>query len=999
MKTVSTVLVSLFLLCLFCSNASAQTPPKLWDKAIGGNDFDILSVVYPLADGNYLLGGSSHSPVSGDKSEPAYESTYGDSWLVKMDPSGNKIWDKRFGGSGGEYIAAITATSDGGFLLLGSSWSPVSGDKTQGSRGGNDFWLIKIDALGNKVWDKTYGGSSDDEGYTVVPTADGNFLLGGISRSGISGEKTKADFGSIDYWIIKIDPAGNKLWDNAYGGIWEDDLRHVIPVADGYLLAGYSNSPVTGNKTLPSNGGRDYWMVKVDLSGAKQWEKVYGGNTEDIFTSYVATTDGYLLGGYSLSPVSGDKSESNKGAEDYWIVKINSTGVKSWDKTLGGTGVDELRSIQLHPAGGFMIGGSSRSGITGDKTQANRGWEDYWMIRTDDNGSKIWDLTVGGTDEDELRSMHATPDGGWMVAGFSWSGAGGDKSAPSKGSRDYWMVRLGAPASVNITAVSSMNLCAGANASVTYAAAGTFNAGNVFTAQLSDNTGSFSSAINIGSVTSTASGSIPVTIPSGVFQGSNYRIRVVASSPVITSADNGTNITINRPPVMNSIANETACNNATVTLPAFQSSTAGTTYNWTSSNSSVGLPASGTGDLPSFTAVNAGNTPASATITVTPDLNGCAGSPVSFTLTVNPTPVVSAISDQILCNNATTAAISFAANVSGTVYTWTNTQTSIGLGATGSSNIPSFTATNTGNTAVAATISVTPSANGCTGAAKNFTITVKPTPSVSAVGNVIACHGESLAAINFNGSVSGTVYNWTNNNNTIGLASSGSGNIGAFTATNNGTSPLVSTVSVTPVADGCTGTVGSFTITVNPATKITTQPTGQTVCANTPATFTVVATGTGTLSYQWKKGGTNIAGANSSSYTIASATAADAGAYTVDVTGSCGTVASNTATLVVNTATGCTTSLPVIDASVASSSLMPNLVTGETLLRVQVKRTMKIEWTLTDMTGRVLRRFTQQANAGHANEMRLNVAALGKGMYQLTGHTGNGVIRLKFVRM
>jgi hypothetical protein len=188
---------------------------------------------------------------------------------------------------------------------------------------------------------------------------------------------------------------------------------------------------------------------------------------------------------------------------------------------------------------------------------------------------------------------------------------------------------------------------------------------------------------------------------------------------------------------------------------------------------------------------------------------------------VNPTATVNAIANQVLCKGSNTTAVTFAGPVAGTTYAWTNSNTAIGLAASGTgTGIASFATTNTTTAPLVATITVTPTANGCVGTPLTFTITVNPTPTVAAVTSQVLCHGSSTAAVTFVGTVTGTVFNWTNTNASIGLAASGSGNIASFVATNTGSTQQVATITVTPsFTNGgvtCLGTPTSFTITVNP---------------------------------------------------------------------------------------------------------------------------------------------------------------------------------------
>ncbi len=266
---------------------------------------------------------------------------------------------------------------------------------------------------------------------------------------------------------------------------------------------------------------------------------------------------------------------------------------------------------------------------------------------------------------------------------------------------------------------------------------------------------------------------------------------------------------------------------------------------------------SGTGDISSFTATNTGTSAVTATIEVSPTANSCSGTSETFTITVNPTPTVDAPSDETLCNNASTTAVTFTGDVTGTTYNWTNDDTSIGLASSGTGDISSFTATNTGTSAVTATIEVSPTANSCSGTSETFTITVNPTPTVDAPSDETLCNDASTTAVTFTGDVTGTTYNWTNDDTSIGLASSGTGDISSFTATNTGTSAVTATIEVSPTANSCSGTSETFTITVNPTPTVD-APSDETLCndaSTTAVTFTGDVTGT---TYNWTNDDTSI---------------------------------------------------------------------------------------------------------------------------------------------
>ncbi|HEX8532156.1 MAG TPA: GEVED domain-containing protein, partial [Cytophagales bacterium] len=191
-------------------------------------------------------------------------------------------WNKRFGGTGADSFSKVIRTADGGYLLGGYSASGTGGDKSESSRGGIDMWIVKTDAAGNKLWDKRYGGTGDDYLSTLITTSDGGYLLAGASFSGIGGDKSQDSRGSGDYWVVKIGSTGTKQWDKRFGGSAHDDVRAVLQLPTGeYLLAGHSASGLSGDKTQSSRGGQDYWVVKISSTGTKLWDRAFGGSADD----------------------------------------------------------------------------------------------------------------------------------------------------------------------------------------------------------------------------------------------------------------------------------------------------------------------------------------------------------------------------------------------------------------------------------------------------------------------------------------------------------------------------------------------------------------------------------------------------------------------------------------------------------------------------------------------------------------------------------------------
>jgi gliding motility-associated-like protein len=390
--------------------------------------------------------------------------------------------------------------------------------------------------------------------------------------------------------------------------------------------------------------------------------------------------------------------------------------------------------------------------------------------------------------------------------------------------------------------------------------------------------GVFSSTPGLSLNTSSGVVTFATSTP-GIYDVTN----TISASGGCAAAVHTTQIEIRLTPSVNDPADQELCAGANTTLVTFSGNSGSTTYNWTNDNTSIGLGANGAGNIPSFTAINVGATNQVATITVTPTLNGCDGIPQTFTITVKPTPTVSDPSDQELCAGEATTAVTFSGNIGGTTYNWTNNNTSIGLVASGSGNIASFTATNTGSTPVIATIEVTPTFNGCDGTPQTFTITVNPLPTLVDIVDQELCAGVSTADIIFTGNSGSTTYSWTNDNTATGLAANGSGNILSFTATNSGTTPEVSFIAVTTLLNGCPGESKSFRITVNPVPTVN-DPGNQTICLGESTTDINFSGNIGSTDYNWSATGDNIGLATSGTGDISSFTPSATGTATITVT-------------------------------------------------------------------------------------------------------------------
>jgi hypothetical protein len=359
---------------------------------------------------------------------------------------------KTMGSNSDDLLWSTCLTKDGGLIAGGSSFGDISGEKTENGRGSEDYWIVKLDSAQHIQWDKTLGGNSFDEFFSLQQTYDGGYIVCGSSFSDKSGDKTENSRGSDDYWVVKLDSTGIIEWDKTIGGSNFESFPSVQQTKDsGYILGGTSYSDISGEKTQNSKGSGDYWIVKLDKYGNIKWDKTIGGNnTDNLFSLQQTNDNGYILGGHSYSGKSGDKTENDRGGEffDYWVVKLDSAGNIQWDKTIGGNNNDYLYCVRQTSDTGYILGGYSGSNKSGDKSENNTYQDinftyfDYWVVKLDSKGSIEWDKTVGKKFDDYLFSVQQTKNGDYVLGGSSDSSARDGRTGETKNIYDYWVVRL-----------------------------------------------------------------------------------------------------------------------------------------------------------------------------------------------------------------------------------------------------------------------------------------------------------------------------------------------------------------------------------------------------------------------------------------------------------------------------------------------------------------------------------------------------------------------------
>lgn len=291
-------------------------------------------------------------------------------------------WQKTFGGSGNDWGYSVQQTFGGGFIIAGYTYSFGAGS--------SDVYLIKTDPKGNSLWQKTFGGSSGDYGCSVQLTSDGGFIIAGYTGS--------FGAGSSDVYLIKADPNGNLLWQKTFGGSNLDYGYSVQETNDGgFIITGQTNSSGDPNGNV--------YLIKTDPNGESQWQKTFGGSNYDAGFSIQQTSDGGFI-------IAGTTDSFGTGSSDLYLIKTEPNGNLLWQKSLGG---DYGLSVQQTTDGGFIIAGS-----TG--TFGAEGYADVHLVKTDPNGNLLWQKIFDRDYWDEGRSVLQTPDGGFIIAGFSGPG-------------------------------------------------------------------------------------------------------------------------------------------------------------------------------------------------------------------------------------------------------------------------------------------------------------------------------------------------------------------------------------------------------------------------------------------------------------------------------------------------------------------------------------------------------------------------------------------------
>lgn len=402
---------------------------------IGGTNNDAFTTVEKTADGGFIAAGytQSNNLDITDKSNTSFD------FFISKFSSDNKLeWQKTFGGSDDDRAADIIETKNGEFAILGYSKSNDFDVST--NAGSQDFWFIKLSSSGILISEKSFGYLGLDYGTTLLETKDNGFLITGVldltASNGQGNAKTTAvKHAGGDYWAIKTDNSGNLLWSRYFGGSFTDTPLGVVETdANNFIIVGSSDSNdfnISDNK-----GTYDFWVVKISNSGNLIWEKSFGGSEIDEARAITTTNDGnFIIVGDTRS---NDKNVStNNGAADIWVLKISTDGNLIWEKTIGATNFDVARAITKTKDNGFLIAGSSRSLDNGFE---NKGQNDALIIKINNTGELLWQQTFGGSKIDFLYDITVLNNTSIIAVGESNSF---DKDIPeNKGFTDALIIKL-----------------------------------------------------------------------------------------------------------------------------------------------------------------------------------------------------------------------------------------------------------------------------------------------------------------------------------------------------------------------------------------------------------------------------------------------------------------------------------------------------------------------------------------------------------------------------
>lgn len=432
----------LLILILLSVNCFAQAPTIQWQKSFGGAREENAYTALQTADGGYIFSGRANS---GNGDVVGYSWAYslfnGDAWIVKTDAVGTIEWQKLYGGFSNDGALCIIQTTDGGYAVACVSES--SDGTVTNHIGGYDYWILKLNAAGDLQWQKSLGGSGDDFVRDIKQTPDGGYIVLGYSSSNLPN-----GHGLKEAYLVKISSTGTIQWWKPYGGS-SDDIGNAVAITPdgGYIITGTTTSS-NGNFTM-NHGMSDIFIIKINSTGTIEWQKTMGGTNEDFGQSIIVLADGSYVLSAASSSTDGDITTVNRGSTDLWIVKMDTAGNILWQKSFGGSSSDCYHESKISQTSdsGFIVCGSTISGGGDASGNHSSGSYDCWVVKLDNLGTKQWHRCFGGGAEDDGHDIVETADKGYMIAGMSRTNISNGSGTPdwtfnANRSLDAWLIKL-----------------------------------------------------------------------------------------------------------------------------------------------------------------------------------------------------------------------------------------------------------------------------------------------------------------------------------------------------------------------------------------------------------------------------------------------------------------------------------------------------------------------------------------------------------------------------
>ncbi len=419
----------IFIFQINFSDVYSQAPEIIWQKCYGGSGSEIASSINSTIDNGFVVAGLSYSPDDDFGISRGYQ----DYSIFKIDSTQEIEWQKLYGGSNWDYGKSVVQTPSGNYLITGYVYSTDL--DISSPLGGTDVWTLLLDDEGNLLWEKTFGGSSDDFANCVINTADENFVIAGSTYS--TDQDVTGNHGGEDLWVFKIDIEGNLIWQKCLGGSEREEAYSIEQTFDGgYIVAGYTES--SDGDVEDNNGEQDYWLVKLDSDGNIEWEENYGGTNFDHANSVRQTSDGGFIMAGEVHSSNIDVTGFNGGLTDFWVVKTDSIGNIAWQVCLGGSAFDDGKAVSIVDDGYVICGGSDSDDMD---VSENKGENDYWVVMLDTLGLIKWEKSLGGSETETAFTLQSSTDAGVVIAGFTESNDG--DVTGNHGFYDMWIVKLG----------------------------------------------------------------------------------------------------------------------------------------------------------------------------------------------------------------------------------------------------------------------------------------------------------------------------------------------------------------------------------------------------------------------------------------------------------------------------------------------------------------------------------------------------------------------------